>query len=150
MRVLSLSVVGGILLTTGGTALADMPAYYVGAGVRTGFGDPTSAVIDAKIQLTRFDSVGLSVRPELFVGSLTEFRLPVTVETKLADGVYPFVGAGIAVNTDGLNKTDPMITSGVDLTLINHVVLKTEFNLIFQTAINDSDLEFISTLNYSF
>ncbi len=149
MRVLSLSLVGGILLTSG-TALAELPAYYVGAGVRTGFGDPTSAVINAKVQLTRFDDVGVSVRPELILGDVTEFRLPVTVEAQITNGIYPFVGAGIAVNTDGLNRTDPMITGGADFALTRDITLKTELNLIFQTGISDTDLEFVSTLNYTF
>ncbi|MCS6812103.1 MAG: hypothetical protein NZ772_00790 [Cyanobacteria bacterium] len=150
MRALWSSLLGSSIVLTGGVALADMPAYYVGAGVRTGFNDPTSAVINAKVQITRFDGVGLSVRPAVFLGNVTEVRVPLTAETKLTDGIYPFLGAGVAVNTDGLNKTDPMITGGLDLGLSKNVVVKTELNLIFQTGINDTDLEFVSTLNYSF
>ncbi len=150
MRILSLALLSGGLLLSGGAALAELPAYYVGAGVRTGFGDPTSAVLNAKVQITQFDNVGFSVRPELMLGNVTEFRLPITVETEVYRGVYPFVGAGIAVNTDGLNRTDPMVTGGVDAAVARDLLLKLELNVIFQTAISDTDLEFVSTLNYRF
>jgi hypothetical protein len=150
MRTLSLALLSSGVFLSGGAALAELPAYYVGAGVRTGFGDPTSAVLNAKVQVTQFDNVGVSVRPELMLGDITEFRLPVTVETEAYRGVYPFVGAGIAVNTDGLNRTDPMVTGGVDAAVARNLLLKLELNVIFQTAVSDTDLEFVSTLNYRF
>jgi len=107
-------------------------------------------VINAKIRLTQFNDASFSVRPGLFLGDVTEFRLPLTVEAEIAPGFSPYIGGGIAVNTDGLNKIDPMIMGGLDTSLTTNLVLKLELNLIFQTNINDSDAEFVSTLNYVF
>lgn len=149
MQVRYLAWLSGVLLTAG-AAVAETPANYVGAGVRTGLGDPTSAVINAKVRLTTFDNASLSIRPEVFLGDITEVRLPLTLETEIVTGLSPYIGGGIAINTDGLNQIDPMVTGGLDTSLANNLVLKLEVNLVFQTNINDTDTEFVSTLNYAF
>jgi hypothetical protein len=136
-----------------GTALAEPsankpPAYYLGAGVRTGFNDNTLAVLDSKVKLTDLGDLTLSTRPALFLGDDVEVRWPITVEGTAARGLYPFGGAGIAYNVDGRSNVDPMLTGGLDIGLAQRLVMNLELNVIFKSA--DTDTEFAATLNYSF
>jgi hypothetical protein len=135
-----------------GAALADQsaskpPAYYVGAGVRTGFNDNTLAVLDSKVKLTDLGDVTLSTRPALLLGDDVEIRVPLTVEGAAARGLYPFGGAGIAYNIDGRSKVDPILTGGLDIGIAQRLILNLELNVIFKSA--DTDTEFAATLNYS-
>lgn len=143
------------VLNQGEAALAKQPlpkppAYYVGVGVRAGFNDEAAAVINSKVKLTDVGDITLSARPALLLGSDTEFRLPFTVEGSVTQRLYPYGGVGLAYNADGLKKVDPMLTAGVDIGVVQHFVVGIAFNLIFQTAISDTDTEFAASFNYSF
>lgn len=133
-----------------GAALAEAPAHYVGVGVRAGLNDPTAAAINAKVKLTTMGDLSLSVRPELFIGSSVEGRLPLTVEGSLMEGLNPYAGAGLAYNTDGTHAVDPMVTAGLDLGVGHNLVLDLELNVIFQTTASDTDTELVGSLNYAF
>lgn len=150
------SIIGGSLLSLLGQmeqALAQQPlgkppAYYVGVGIRTGFNDDTAAVLDTKAKLTDLGDLTLSTRPALLLGNDVEFRLPFSVEGTAARNVYPYGGAGIAYNVDGLSRVDPMLTGGLDIGVARQLVVGLEFNFIFRKA--DTDTEFAASLNYSF
>ncbi len=130
--------------------LADPPGYYVGAGVRTGLNDSTAFVIDSKLRLTDLDNTSLSVRPAVLFADDVELRLPLTLEGTLDEGIYPYLGAGVAYNADGLSNLDPMVTGGVDLNVLDNFVVDLQLNVIFESGVNDTDTEFIATLNYLF
>ncbi|MBW4463005.1 MAG: hypothetical protein KME47_22615 [Nodosilinea sp. WJT8-NPBG4] len=74
-----------------------VPDYYVGAGVRAGFNDDTSFVIDSKAKVVELgDRTTLSVRPSLVFDNSTELRLPISVDYALDQALYPYAGAGVA------------------------------------------------------
>jgi len=157
----SVGVIGGALggiLSQSSIALAEsppsaqVPAYYVGAGIRGGKGDATAAVIDSKIKLTDLGDLTLSTRPSLLMGGYdTEWRLPFTVEgQKNAHGFALFGGGGLAYNMDDLDEVDAMLTGGMDLALNRRLIVNLTINFIWQSAISDDDTEFLATLNYGF
>ena len=119
----------GIILSQSTIALAEsqpsaeVPAYYVGAGIRGGKGDATAAVIDSKIKLTDLGDLTLSTRPALLMG---------------------------AYNMDDLGEVDPMLTGGLDMPLNRRLIVNLTINFIWQSDISDDDTEFLATLNYGF
>ncbi len=131
-------------------ARAEPPVHYLGVGARGGLNDSAAAVINAKLKITEQDNPSVSIRPAVLLGDEIEVRLPLTVETSLSEQIFPFLGAGVAYNTDGLNAVDPMVTGGTDVRLLDNLILELEGNLIFQVDADDLDAEFIGTVNYEF
>jgi hypothetical protein len=128
--------------------LAKPADNYVGVGVRGGFGDDTDAIVNAKFKITDFGGVSLSGRPAVFLGDYTEFRLSLTGEREIAPGWAPFLGGGLATNTDKSGEVNPMLTAGLDVQVSDRFVLQVGGNLIFQS--NDTDKELTATVNYLF
>ncbi|WP_156119862.1 hypothetical protein [Leptolyngbya sp. KIOST-1] len=126
-----------------------VPPYYVGAGIRAGFNDNTSFVIDSKAQLLELaPRTTLSVRPALVFDDSTELRLPISVDYALDRGLYPYAGAGVVYNADGRSAIDPMITAGLDWGLARNVVLDLNGSVLFKPG--NTDAEFTATINYAF
>ncbi|MEO0539689.1 MAG: hypothetical protein AAFZ80_02365 [Cyanobacteria bacterium P01_A01_bin.105] len=164
MRSLIPALVFGSILGTAGAASAQMPEHYVGLGVRALFNDDTTAILDSKVKVFNFGGRGrsrtpvrgdvlgneysASVRPALYLGSETEYRIPVTFETSASERIYPFIGGGFAYNTDGTEEFNPMLTAGADFRLGGQLILNVEGNFIFQTG--DTDSELTASINYEF
>ncbi|MEO1591431.1 MAG: hypothetical protein AAFU71_09090 [Cyanobacteria bacterium J06632_22] len=157
----SSAIASSAIIATAGAASAQIPDYYVGAGVRALFNDDTAFILDSKVKVFEFGgssqgrtprSVGsqytASVRPALYFGNETEYRVPITVETEFSENFYPFLGGGIAYNVDGSEDIDPMITAGLDVRLSQQLILNVEGNFIFQN--NDTDAELTASINYAF
>ncbi|WP_275335021.1 hypothetical protein [Nodosilinea sp. PGN35] len=126
-----------------------VPDYYVGAGVRAGFNDSTSFVIDSKAKITELgDRTTLSVRPSLVFDNSTELRLPISVDYALDQALYPYAGAGVAYNADGRSAVDPMITAGLDWGITRSVVIDFNASMLFKPG--DTDAEITATVNYAF
>lgn len=139
----------GLALAPTGVALADPPAYYVGAGVRSGFNDDFAGVINSKAELLELgEELSLSARPAVIIGDDFELRLPLSIEGEIYESVYPYAGVGIAFNQDGSSEVDPMITGGVDFAVAERVYVGATGNAIFRN--NDTDFELIGTVNYAF
>ena len=134
------------------TPPAEVPAYYLGAGIRGGQADAVAAVIDSKIKLTDLGHLTLSTRPALLMGGYdTEWRLPFTVDGPTsARGVSLFGGGGLAYNMDDLGETDAMVTGGLDVAVSRRLIVDLTINYIWQSSISDDDTEFMATLNYGF
>ncbi len=126
-----------------------VPDYYVGAGVRAGFNDSTSFVIDSKAKISELgDRTTLSVRPSLVFDNSTELRLPISVDYALDQALYPYAGAGVAYNADGRSAIDPMITAGLDWGITRTVVIDINGSMLFKPG--DTDTEITATVNYAF
>lgn len=126
-----------------------LPDYYVGVGVRAGFNDDTSFVLDSKAKIIDLGSAAtLSVRPSILFDNSTELRLPVSVDIATSERLYPYAGAGIAYNADGSSRVDPLITGGLDLSLTQNLVLDLNANVLFKPG--NTDTEFTATINYAF
>ncbi|MGB3202343.1 MAG: hypothetical protein WBA99_15670 [Nodosilinea sp.] len=127
----------------------NVPPYYVGVGLRGGFNDNTSFVVDSKAQLLELgDRTTLSVRPSLVFDNSTEVRLPISVDYALDQGLYPYAGAGVAYNAGGRSAVDPMITAGLDWGVARNVVLDLNGSILFKPG--NTDTELTATVNYAF
>lgn len=125
------------------------PDYYVGAGVRAGFNDPTSFVIDSKAKFLEITSdATLSARPSVLFGDDVELRLPVSLDIGLTEGFSPYAGAGIAYNADGSSRVDPLITGGIDIGVARNLVVDVNLNMLFKPG--NTDTELTATVNYLF
>ncbi|MBD1916369.1 MULTISPECIES: hypothetical protein [Cyanophyceae] len=146
VALLSAAVVGAVASQA---QAQQVPNYYVGAGVRAGFNDDTSFVIDSKAKVTELgDRTTLSVRPSLVFDNSTELRLPISVDYALDQALYPYAGAGVAYNADGRSGIDPMITAGLDWGITRSVVIDFNASMLFKPG--DTDAEITATVNYAF
>ncbi len=128
--------------------LAKPADNYIGVGARGGLNDDTVGVINAKFKIIDLGGVSFSSRPAIFLGDYTELRLSLTGEKEIAPGWSPFLGGGLATNTDRSGETNLMFTGGLDLQINDRFVLQVGGNYIFQS--NDTDAELAVTLNYVF
>lgn len=149
---LHFALISGLAVSAIATSAAQAqqpPDYYVGAGVRAGFNDNTSFVIDSKAKITNLGPrTTLSVRPEVVFDSSTELRLPISVDYGLDQALYPYAGAGVAYNADGRSGVDPMITAGLDWGITRNLVIDLNGSVLFKPG--DTDTEFTATVNYAF
>ncbi|PZV01232.1 MAG: hypothetical protein DCF32_16530 [Leptolyngbya sp.] len=146
VALLSVAVVGA---AASQAQAQQVPDYYVGAGVRAGFNDDTSFVIDSKAKVAELgDRTTLSVRPSLVFDNSTELRLPISVDYALGQALYPYAGAGVAYNADGRSAIDPMITAGLDWGITRSVVIDINGSVLFKPG--DTDTEITATVNHAF
>jgi hypothetical protein len=138
-----------ITCAIGGSQVLAKPAdNYIGVGVRGGLNDDAVGVINAKFKIIDLGEVSLSGRPAVFLGDYTELRLALTSEKEIIPGWSPFVGGGLATNTDRSGETNFMLTAGLDFKINERLVIQSSGNYIFQS--NDTDAELAVTLNYLF
>jgi hypothetical protein len=138
--------------------------FGVGGGVRAGVytGDPTNALITTRFGYKLDDNFSLSLRPTNIFStsnnnnnnnnflSNNEFRLPLTFDLFHSSFVSPYIGGGIATNTDGLGYTDGMFTGGLDLNLTKYLTIGLNLNYIYQNNIDDTDWEALGMLYLRF
>ena len=136
----------------GSPEAAQVPDYYLGAGVRGAKRDATAFVVDSKVKLLDVGAVTLSTRPALLFGGYDfEWRLPFTLDIETDNHRLGwFAGAGLAYNMDDLGDTDAMVTGGLDFALNHRLILNLTLNYIWQSSISDDDTEFMASLNYGF
>jgi hypothetical protein len=132
--------------------------YGFGGGIRAGMytGDSTAGMITARLGYKLDDNFALSLRPSGIFGpnnnnnnndnnnndySGFEFRLPLTFDLFYNSLVSPYLGGGIATNTDNLGYTDGMLTGGIDINVTKWITVGLNINYIFQTNIDDTDWE---------
>lgn len=138
---------------------------YIGAGVN--FGDDTSFAVISKFAITQFSDYGVSLRPSVLFGDTVNFRVPITIESRLstdseqANRFAPYAGLGVAIDTDDdgegdsdIDNTDNddddvgfMLTAGSDFLLTNRLTATAGLNLIFN---DDTDLELLLGVGYNF
>jgi hypothetical protein len=121
---------------------------YLGVGVRGGLNDDAVGVINAKFKIIDLGGVSLSGRPAVFWGDYTELRLALTSEKEIVPGWSPFLGGGLATNTNRSGEVNFMLTTGLDFQINERLVLQGSGNYIFKS--NDTDAELTITLNYLF
>lgn len=138
---------------------------YIGAGVN--FGDDTSFAVISKFAITQFSSYGVSLRPSVLFDDSVNFRVPITIESRLntdseqANRFAPYAGLGVAIDTDDDGEGDSdvdniddddddvgfMLTAGSDFLLTNRITATAGLNLIFN---DDTDLELLLGVGYNF
>lgn len=128
--------------------LAKPTDSYIGVGARVPLRDDAAVIINAKFKITDVGEVSFAARPAILLGEYTELRFALTGEKEIAPGWTPFLGFGVATNTDGNGETNPMLAGGLDFQISEKVVLQVGGNWIFQS--NDTDREVNVTVNYLF
>ena len=126
------------------------PAFHVGLGVRALAHDPTAVVLAGKVKLLDMGRLSTSLRAALLVGDYVEGRAPITVEGVLLPRVVPFLGIGLAYNTDHLGVVDPMVSGGLDVWLARRVVANATINIVWQRDIGDTDKEGMGSIGFVF
>lgn len=139
--------------------------FGVGGGMRAGVytGDPTNAVLTTRFGYKLDDNFSLSLRPtNIFSGYNNnnnnnnnffynnEFRVPLTFDLFHSTLLSPYIGGGIATNTDGLGYTDGMFTGGLDINITKNLTIGLNVNYIYQTNIDDTDWEALGMLYLRF
>ena len=128
-------------------AWAEPADNYVGVGARGGFNDDLAAVVGAKIKVTDFGEFSLSGRPAILIGDEIEYRVALTGEGEVSPDFLIFAGGGLAINTDGSDDIDPLITAGLDYEVTERAIVQVGGNFIFKDG--DTDAELITTVNYA-
>jgi opacity protein-like surface antigen len=134
----------------------------IGGGARIGSGEPTYPMVYGRLGRKLDSNVGLSMRPRYIFGnsdlqgqsnSEGAFQLPFTLDFRPTSWLSPYLGGGIATNTDTTGKTDGMVSLGADLSIGRNLAIDLGVNYIFQSSSVDStsgDLEFTTVLYLRF
>lgn len=136
--------------------------FGIGGGVRFGAGDTTNGLVTGRVGYKLNGSTAISVRPSYIIYGTNSnnnntndtidgaLRLPLTVDFNRRGFVSPYIGGGIATNTDNTGTTNGMLTGGLDLNVHENVTLGLNVNYIFQPDINDTDWEAMTLLYLKF
>lgn len=154
--------------TTDGSAAA--PRYQdlqrpwilgIGGGARIGSGEPTYPMVYSRVGRMLNPDVALSLRPRYIFGNSNQlgrsnsegaFQMPLTLDFKPSTWLSPYLGAGIATNTDSTGQTNGMLSLGADISLSRNLTIDLGMNYILQPKSIDSngDFEFTSVLYLRF
>jgi hypothetical protein len=142
------------------------PGFFgIGGGIRwaeamgVNSGEPTNGVLTGRIGYKLGPDLSLSLRPSYIFGNRDlqgnnnnegEFQMPLTIDLFRKSLVSPYLGGGIATNTDSTGATNPMLTGGVDINITRNIVLGFNVNYIYQTDIDDTDWQGMSLLYLRF
>lgn len=134
----------------------------VGGGARIGTGEPTYPMVYGRLGRKLGGTTSLSLRPRYIFGNSDlrgrsngqgAFQMPLTLDLKATSWLTPYVGAGIATNTDSTGQTNGMLSFGADIGLGRNLAIDLGANYIIQPANVDSngrDIEFTSVLYLRF
>ncbi len=135
------------------------PIFGIGTGIQAFAGDRTSPVVIGRLGYAFGEGFGVSLRPTyIFLNrdlqgvdnSDGAFQMPLTLDLFPRSLFSPYLGVGLATNTDNSHTTDAMLTGGIDLNLLRHLSLGMNVNYIIQAAQNDSDWEAMALLYFRF
>jgi hypothetical protein len=147
---------------SGNTAPQSSWIVGIGAGARIGSGEPTYPMVYGRLGRMLDSNIALSLRPRYIFGnsdlqvrsnSEGAFQMPLTLDFKLTPWLSPYLGGGIATNTDSTGKTNGMLSLGADISISRHIAIDLGLNYVFQSDSIDSngrDLEFTSVLYVRF
>ena len=79
--------------------------------------------------------------------------MPLTLDLKPTSWLSPYLGLGIATNTDSTGKTDAMMSLGADISLSRNISIDLGLKYIFQSSSVDSnnrDLELDAMVYWRF
>ena len=133
-----------------------------GGGARIGIGEPTYPLIYGRLGRIVNEDVAISLRPRYIFGNIDEqgksnnegaFQMPLTINLKPASWLSPYLGVGIATNTDSTGKTNAMMSLGADISLSRNIAIDLGLNYIFQSSsldTNNRDLELDALIYWRF
>ena len=134
----------------------------IGGGARIGIGEPTYPMIYGRLGRIIDKNVAISLRPRYIFGNFDDqglsnnegaFQMPLTVNLKPTSGLSPYLGFGIATNTDSTGKTNAMMSLGADISLSRNIAIDLGLNYIFQSSnadANNRDIELDALIYWRF
>jgi len=135
------------------------PIFGIGTGYHGFAGDRPSPVLTGRLGYAFGEELGVSLRPTyIFLNrdlqgvdnSDGAFQMPITLDLFPRALISPYLGGGLATNTDTTHTTDAMLTGGVDLNLLPHLTVGLNINYIYQSALDDADWEAMALLYLRF
>jgi hypothetical protein len=127
-----------------------------GGGLRVGVGEPTYGMAYGRVGVPIGEQLGVSVRPGYVFGnsdsrgksnSQGAWNVPITLDLLPNSAASPYLGAGVATNTDSSGASNPLITAGIDIQMTRHISLGVALNYIIQSQDSDNrDIEAMSVL----
>lgn len=120
----------------------------LGGGARIGTGEPTYPLVYARLGHKIDKTVSLSLRPRYIFGNSDlqgrsnnegAFEMPLTLDVKATSWLSPYLGGGIATNTDSTGQTNGMLSLGADISITRNLAIDIGVNYIFQPKAVDSD-----------
>lgn len=135
--------------------------YGFGGGLQGGgaSGDAWAGVLTGRLGYKLNENIAISLRPSYIFGNKDQqgvsnnegaFQMPLTLDLFRRSFLSPYIGAGIAWNTDSTGDTDPMVTGGLDINLTRNLTLGLNVNYIFQNQVNDTDWAALSLIYFRF
>lgn len=131
-----------------------------GGGARIGIGEPTFPLAYGRLGIRTGNDFAISLRPSYIFGNSDRegrsnnqgaFQMPLTVDLVPDTRISPFLGLGVATNTDSTNSTKPMATIGLDINITRNITLAAAINVIYQREDEDSrDVEALSVIYFRF
>ena len=134
----------------------------IGGGARIGSGEPTYPLIYGRLERILDKNVAISLRPRYIFGNSDlqgqsnnegAFQMPLTFDLKPTFWLSPYLGGGIATNTDSTGKTNGMMSLGADISINRNVAIDLSINYIFQSYTDDNnnrDIEFNTLIYWRF
>jgi opacity protein-like surface antigen len=134
----------------------------IGGGARIGAGEPTYPMVYGRLGRMLDKNASLSLRPRYIFGNSDlqgrsnnegAFQMPLTLDLKATSWLNPYLGGGIATNTDSTGKTNGMLSAGTDILINPYLAIDLGVNYIFQSNSSDAnngDFEFTSVLYLRF
>jgi opacity protein-like surface antigen len=134
--------------------------FGIGGGARIGIGEPTYPMVYGRIGRRFGNDLALSIRPGYIFGNSDSqgksnsegaFQMPLTLDFAPDQSFSPFIGAGIATNTDSNGKTEPLFTAGVDIRITSNLSFAASINVVYQSSDEDNrDVEALTVLYFRF
>lgn len=136
------------------------PLVGLGGGARIGMGEPTNGLLYGRLSVPLSRQLALSVRPAYIFGGSDQygkpnndssFQMPLTLDWMPSSWISPYLGVGLATNTDSSGETDPMFSGGVDFRLAGNLSLTVGLNYIVQSVDPDNrDVQGVTALYLHF
>lgn len=134
----------------------------IGGGARIGAGEPTYPMVYGRLGRMLDKNTSLSLRPRYIFGNSDlqgrsnnegAFQMPLTLDLKATSWLNPYLGGGIATNTDSTGQTNGMVSLGADISISRNLAIDLSVNYIIQSNADDSngrDIELTSVLYLRF
>ena len=132
----------------------------LGGGLRIGIGDPTYGMAYGRIGRMVGKDTSISLRPAYVFGNIDPagdknnegaFQMPLTLDLYPNSRFSPYIGGGIATNTNSEGSTDAMATVGLDINLSKRLSLGAGLNYIFYAPDeNNRDIQGFTVIYFKF
>jgi hypothetical protein len=109
-------------------------------GLRAGFRDAPALVSGLDIHVSPSAALGASLRQAVLIADSLESRTTLTIDLPIGTCIRTYAGIGVAYNESGSGYLDPMVTAGVDLTLLGPLGISMTVNHLSRETGSDTEM----------